>query len=157
MKYALVFLAGVVIGAGVLHAWQNYSFNRHKNMAVLSGLSFDGTFQRESFKVTYGKPVRVEVAGSGEVFTVILSSLANGKVGYVWHSEDDKDLSGGGELFEKYKVVGRSREGIHVVDAGGSLGIELKGVVLDWSAGSRTDGYLYYNPDRITLANVDQD
>jgi len=86
-----------------------------------------------------------------------LSRLPNGNVGYAWTSNSEAQGGGQGELFEKYKKVAKTPTGTHVKDAGGSLRIKLDGHSLEWSSGSDSTGYIYYNPNKVTLAYQNKD
>jgi len=157
MKYALTFIAGVVIGIVCLYAWQGYQFQRITMGAPISQFSSEDLTGRQSFDVTYGRPVRVVAVDSGAAFTLTLSRLPNGNVGYAWTSNSEAQGGGQGELFEKYKKVAKTPTGTHVKDAGGSLRIKLDGHSLEWSSGSDSTGYIYYNPNKVTLAYQNKD
>jgi len=157
MKYALTFIAGVVVGIVCLYAWQGYQFQRITMGAPISQFSAEDITGRQSFDVSYGSPLRVVSVDSGAVFTLTLSQLPNGNVGYAWKSDADDSKSGQGELFEKYEEVAKTPTGRHVKDAGGSLRIKLDGHSLEWSSGSDTSGYIYYNPGKVALAYQDND
>ena len=157
MKYALTFIAGVVVGIVCLYAWQGYQFQRITMGAPISQFSAEDVTGRQSINVTYGRPMRVASVDSGAVFTLTLTKLPNGNVGYAWKSDSDDSNSGQGELFEKYDEVARTPSGRHVKDAGGSLSIKLDGHSLEWSSGSDSSGYIYYNPSKVALAYQTKD
>ena len=108
MKYALTFIAGVVVGIVCLYAWQGYQFQRITMGAPISQVSSEDITGRQSFAVTYGRSLRVVSADSGAAFTLTLSQLPNGNVGYAWKSDTDDLKSGQGELFEKYEEIAKT-------------------------------------------------
>lgn len=157
MKYALTFIAGVAVGIVCLYAWQGYQFQRITMGASISQISSDDLTERKSFDVTYGRALRVVDIGSGAIFTLTLNRLPNGNVGYAWKSDADDQNGGRGKLFEKYEEVAKTPTGTHVKDAGGSLRINLSGHSLEWSSGSESSGYIYYNPSNVALAYQTKD
>jgi hypothetical protein len=152
MKHLFTFITGVVVGIVCLYAWQGYQFQRITMGAPISHVSPQDITGRQPFAVTYGKSLRVVITDSGAAFTLTLSRLPNGNVGYDWKSDTDDLKSGRGELFEKYEEIAKTPAGKFVKDAGGSLKIELDGHSLAWSSGSDSSGYIYYNPNMATLA-----
>lgn len=134
MKYVLTFIAGVAMGIICLYAWQEYQFQRISMDAPILEVTPDH-FELKSFEVTYGKP------------------LPSGNVGYVWQSNSNDQNNGRGELFEKYEVVKKTSTGNHVKDAGSSLRMYISGHSLEWSSGSESSGYIYYNPNIMTIAH----
>ena len=152
MKNTLIFIAGLIVGVMCLYAWQGYQFRRITMEAPISQFSADDASSRQSFEITYGKPLRVAVIDSEDAFLLTLTRLPNGNVGYAWLSDANKVSSGSGELFEKYEEVAKTPTGSHVKDVGSSLGIEIQDVTLEWSSGSDSGGWIYYNPSKITLA-----
>ena len=157
MKYALTFIVGVVVGIVCLYAWQGYQFQRITMVAPISQFSAEDITGRHSFKVTYGRPLHVASVDSDAAFTLTLSQLPNGSIGYAWKSDADDSKSGQGELFEKYDEVARTPTGTQVKDAGGSLIIKPDGHSLEWSSGSDSSGYIYYSPSKMTLAYQTKD
>ena len=83
MKNALIFVAGVVVGIVCLYAWQGYQFQRITMGAPISQFSAEDITGRQSFNVTYGRPLRVASVDSDAAFTLTLNQLPNGNVGYV--------------------------------------------------------------------------
>ena len=152
MKNALIFIAGLIVGVVCLYAWQGYQFGRMMMDAPISQFSANDASSRQSFEITYDKPVRIAVIDSEDAFSLTLTRLPNGNVGYAWLSDTNKASSGSGELFEKYEEVAKTPTGSHVKDVGSSLGIEIQDVTLEWSSGSDSSGWIYYNPSKITLA-----
>lgn len=168
MKYALTFSAGVVVGIVCLYAWQGYQFQRITMTDPISEYSVDDGFNsietpifqnsfsyalhRQSFKVVYGKPLRVALVGSDEVFTLTLIRIANGNIIYTWSPLESSQIGGEGELFEKYVKVAKTPSGTHIKDDGSSLRIVIDHISLEWSKGSDSGGYIYYNPSKVTLA-----
>ncbi len=123
----------------------------------MSQVSLDDITGRRAFDVTYGRPLRVVTVDSGATFTLTLNRLSNGNVGYTWKSDSDNLMSGEGELFEKYEEIAKTPSGTHVKDAGGSLRIKLDSHSLEWSSGSDSSGYIYYNPSKVALAYQNKD
>ena len=152
MKNTLIFIAGVIVGVVCLYAWQGYQFRRMMMEVPFSQFSENDGSSRQSFEITYGKPVRINVVDTEDAFSLTLTRLPNGNVRYAWISVTNKAISGSGELFEKYEEVAKTPTGRHVKDAGSSLGIELEGMTLEWSSGSDNSGWIYYNPSKVKIA-----
>jgi len=156
MKSILIFVAGVIVGVLCLYAWQGYQFQRITMCAPMYQTSLGDSIERQSFSVAYGKPLRVEKIGTGEIFTLTLTRRQNGNIGYTWINGTDKAKTGEGELYEKYEKVPMMPSG-NVKDVGSCLRIQLTDVALEWSAGSTDSGYIYYSPRRVTLAYQTED
>jgi len=152
MKNVLIFVAGAALGALCLYAWHGYQFQRISMSATPSPISLEDALNRQSFRIEYGRPLRVEKLNTGERFTLTLTNAEDGRVRYSWRSMTDSESAGSGELFEKYEVVAKTPTGRHVKDDGGSLIIEFEDEKLQWSKASDSSGYIYYNPESLSLA-----
>ena len=141
----------------ILELFALTSFQRITMGATMSQFCSENITGRQSFDVTYGRPLRVVTVDSGATFTLTLSQLPNGNVGYVWKSDTGDSISGQGELFEKYEEIAKTPTGTHVNDAGGSLRITLDRNSLEWSSGSDSSGYIYFNPSKVALAYQTKD
>lgn len=154
MKDFLIFIAGIVFGGLSLYAWQGYYHGQRVSPdAPTSPVWLKDALERQAFTVTYGKPLRVDIIDSGQAFSLTLNRLPGGKVRYTWRSITDGTSKGDGELFEKYEEVTKSPTGTHVKDVGGSLEIHLESFALEWSWGSESSGFIYYDPRKFALAH----
>ena len=109
----------------------------------------DIAFQRKSVKLERQDILLVVSKDGNAALRFTAFGPKNGVSTYEWRFQpaDGGDESRGtGTVFEKYITTRTSPGQYNVEDAGSQLHIIAGAIRLEWSYGSRSSGWIYYNP-----------
>jgi hypothetical protein len=153
MKSAAIFLGGLLSGIIATLSFQHFQ-SREADLFARPG-NFDIRFatERSAQKVDYGTPVFI-ADPSGKEFKLTFDPTTDGRVEYRWERVLTPAKNGSGILFEKYKTIKRANGVNRLKDLGSELRIEIEDLQLEWSAGGRSSGYIYYHPDDLTVTTT---
>jgi len=153
VKYAAIFVIGIAVGwIGTLTI--DHIRNMRMTASATTGL-FDLRFALEhsSHEIEYGKPM-ILTDQAGNEYELLFTPSSRERVEYRWKSISDPSRNGSGTVFERYKTVKKSKDGIHVQDAGSDLQVVVGDLQLQWSSGGSSRGWIYYHSDDITVAST---
>ena len=150
MKKIAIFVCGFLAGVIALVAFQQLQLRLFPYRHATPG-NFDIRFatERESFQVDYDKPVFL-TDKSGAQFKLEFTPASDGRIDYTWSEVTDSNRRGSGTVFEKYKTVGKTPDGVKVKDIGSQLRIKIEALQIEWSSGGPSSGFIYYHPDDLT-------
>jgi len=113
----------------------------------------------KSIPVVYDGQLLVVTSAEGVAAFAFTDRVDKG-TGYKFRfrpADGGKEQSGEGKVFERYKAVqGTNANDVTYVYDGGELFLTAGPVKLLWSRGDAKRGWLYFNPDKVTVQAVEE-
>ena len=153
MKKITIFVRGFFTGIVAIIAFQQIQLRLPYRHATLGYFDVQFAVERKSFQVDYDQPVFL-TDKSGSQFKIVFKPASDGKIEYSWSAVTDAGRKGSGTVFENYKTVGKTHDGVRVKDVGSQLKIVIEDLQIEWSSGGPSFGWIYFHPDDIKASKT---